>query len=137
MKKIIVETTVKSNIVKIWSYWNDPKHIVHWAFPSNDWEAPHAGNDLKIGGKFLARMSAKDGSSAFDFSGTYTDIIPDKKIEYKTDDGRVVSVNFEIVDQDSIKITEEFEMENINSEEVQRGGWQAILNNFKQYVENN
>ncbi len=135
MKKIKVETIVKNDIGKVWKFWNDPAHITQWAFASDDWECPHASNDLREGGKFLTRMRAKDGSASFDFTGTYTHVIPNKKIEYQTDDGRAVSVTFEQAGGDGVKIIEEFEMENINSEEMQRGGWQAILNNFKKYVE--
>lgn len=137
MKKIKVEAIVNGNIEKVWDYWSNPEHITKWAFASEDWYAPHAENDLIIGGKFLTKMAAKDNSSAFDFTGVYTNIVPGEKIEYKMDDGRSVSVTFEKLSDDSVKITEEFEMENINSEELQREGWQAILNNFKKHVETN
>jgi uncharacterized protein YndB with AHSA1/START domain len=137
MKKIKVETTVKGDMKKVWEYWNDPEHIVQWAFAGDDWEAPHSENDLREGGKFLTKMSAKDKSSSFDFTGTYTRVVPDQKIEYTMDDGRTVSVDFEELGDGSVKIIEEFEMENENSEEMQRSGWQSILDHFKEHVENN
>jgi uncharacterized protein YndB with AHSA1/START domain len=137
MNKIKVEVTVNCSIDKVWEYWTGPEHITKWAFASDDWECPHAENDLREGGKFLTRMSAKDGSSAFDFTGTYTKIIPHEKIEYTMDDGRTVTIDFEKVDGEGVKISEEFEMESENSEELQRTGWQAILNNFKRHTENN
>ncbi len=137
MKKIKIETTVNANIDKVWDFWNNPKHIVNWAFASDDWEAPYAENDLNVGGNFLTRMSAKDKSSSFDFTGTYSKVLPKEEIEYKITDGREVSIQFEKIDEKTTKITEEFEMESENSEELQRGGWQAILDNFKKYTEEN
>lgn len=139
MQKIKVETIVKVDMEKVWKFWNDPEHITKWAFASDDWESPYAENDLKTGGKFLTRMSAKDGSVSFDLTGTYTNVIPNEKIEYTMDgeDTRTVAITFEKVGEDSVKVTEEFDPENINSEEMQRGGWQAILENFKKHVENN
>ena len=135
MSKITVEIIVKGSMEKVWEYWNDPAHITQWAFASDDWEAPYAENNVVPGGKFLTRMAAKDKSSSFDFNGTYTNVIPLQKIEYMMEDGRSVSVHFEKISEDSIKITEEFDMENESSEELQRSGWQAILENFKKHVE--
>ncbi|HTE48426.1 MAG TPA: SRPBCC domain-containing protein [Candidatus Paceibacterota bacterium] len=135
MKKIEVQTTVSADIKRVWEFWNAPIHITKWAFASGDWECPHAVNDLIEGGKFLTRMSAKDGSSSFDFTGTYTKVVPFEKIEYTTDDGRTVSIDFEKMGDNSVKISEEFELENINPEKMQRDGWQTILNNFKKHVE--
>ncbi len=137
MNKIKIETIVNENIDKVWEYWNEPKHITNWAFASGDWEAPHAENDLRTGGKFLTRMQAKDGSAGFDFNGTYTNVVPKEKIEYTIEGGREVSISFEDLDKTAVKIIEEFEMEDINSEEKQRSGWQAILDNFKNYTESN
>ncbi len=136
MKKIKIEIIVRGDIEKVWDYWNNPDHITKWAFASEDWESPYAENDLKEGGKFLTRMSAKDGSTTFDLIGTYNNVIPRTKIESTLYDGRTVSVDFEKVDGDSVKIVQEFEMENENGEELQRSGWQAILDNFKKHVEN-
>ncbi len=136
MKKIIVEVTVDASIEKVWDYWTNPEHITKWAFADDSWEAPHAENDLKNGGKFLTKMSAKDGSSGFDFTGVYTNVVPLEKIDYTLDDGRTVSIDFQKIDDNSVKIVEEFEMENENTEELQRSGWQAFMNNFKKYTEN-
>ncbi|HYC83159.1 MAG TPA: SRPBCC domain-containing protein [Candidatus Paceibacterota bacterium] len=137
MKKIQIETTVSGSLEKVWAYWNEPEHITKWAFASDEWECPYAENDLKEGGKFLTRMSAKDGSASFDLTGTYTVVIPQQKLGYSLDDGRPVFVAFEKLDNDRVRIVQEFEMENENSEEVQRNGWQEILNNFKKHAENN
>jgi uncharacterized protein YndB with AHSA1/START domain len=133
-QKITIETIVHASMDKVWDSWTNPTHITKWAFASDDWEAPHAENDVREGGKFLTRMAAKDGSAAFDFTGTYTKVIPNELIEYTIADGRTVSAHFEQVG-DSVKIVQEFEMENENSEELQRSGWQAILDNYKKYTE--
>ena len=137
MQKIKIETVVNSNIDKVWEYWTNPDHIIKWAFASDDWECPHAENDLGEGKKFLTRMSDKDGSSSFDVVGTYTTVIPKEKIAYVMDDNRSVVTDFEKAGDNSVKIIQEFEMESENSEELQRNGWQAILDNFKKHVETN
>jgi len=108
---------------------------MQWAFASDEWKCPYAENDLRVGSKFLTRMSAKDGSSSFDFIGTYTEIVPLSHIAYLLDDGRTADIIFEKISDTEIKITEKFDPEHENSEEMQRLGWQAILNNFKKAVE--
>jgi uncharacterized protein YndB with AHSA1/START domain len=135
-KKIKIETIVSAPIDKVWKYWTEPEHITKWAFASDDWEAPYSENDLRVGGKFVTKMAAKDGSVSFDFGGVYTKVIPNERIEYTMGDGRTVSVWFEEVGENKIKVYNEFEMETQNSEEMQRAGWQAILENFKKHVEN-
>jgi uncharacterized protein YndB with AHSA1/START domain len=137
MQKIKIETVVNAPIEKVWGYWNEPEHITKWAFASDDWECPYAENDLREGGKSLVRMAAKDSSSSFDIVSTYTTVVPNKKIEYTMADGRTVSIDFDEDESGKVKIVEEFEMENQNSEEMQRSGWQAILDNFKKYTEEN
>jgi len=135
MSQITVKTTVKAPLKTVWDAWTNPEHITQWAFASADWQAPHAENDLKTGGKFKTRMEAKDGSAGFDFTGTYTKVDDQQTIEYTMDDGRAVSIKFE-ENPEGVAITQTFDPENQNPEEMQRQGWQAILNNFKSYVEN-
>lgn len=135
-KSITIQSDISADINKVWSYWTEPQHITHWAFASDDWEAPFAENDLKVGGKFTTRMSAKDKSAGFDFNGVYTDIKEHELIEYDMEDGRKVSINFLQI-PDGVRVIETFDMEHENSEELQRTGWQAILDNFKKYVEGN
>lgn len=131
---ITVERTVKAPIEDVWDSWTKPEHIVQWAFASDDWEAPHAENDVREGGKFLTRMQAKDGSSGFDFTGTYTAVHENKHIEYVMSDGRKVKVDFEPVPE-GVRVVETFDPESENSLEMQRAGWQAILDNFAKYAE--
>ena len=133
---ITIETEVKAPIEKIWKHWNEPTEIVKWATASDEWHTTRSINDLKEGGKFLSRMEAKDGSMGFDFGGTYTSVVPMKKIAYTMGDGRNVNVDF-ISQGSGYKIVEKFEAEEENPLEMQQGGWQAILNNFKKNVENN
>ncbi len=137
-KTITVEALVKKDIATVWESWTKPEHIMKWLFASDDWECPHAENDLRVGGKFLSRMSATDGSAGFDLTGVYTDVQDHVLIAYAMEDGRTVSVAFAAVPEEDgggVHITETFEMENENSEELQRSGWQAILDNFKKYAE--
>lgn len=132
--KITVHTSVRAPISLVWQAWNNPEDIIGWCFASDDWHAPTADNDLRVGGKFVTTMAAKDNSASFDFSGTYTKVEQNKNISYTMDDNRTVDIGFE--ERDGIVfITETFEMENENSEDLQRAGWQAILENFKKYVE--
>ncbi|SHE37650.1 SRPBCC family protein [Flavisolibacter ginsengisoli] len=132
--RITVETTVNAPIQKVWDYWIKPEHITKWNAASDDWHTPWAENDLRVGGKFRARMEAKDGSFGFDFEGTYDDVQENKYLEYTIADGRKVQVDFSS-QGNSTKVTETFEAENTNSIEMQRGGWQAIMDNFKKYAE--
>jgi len=131
---ITIETNVKAPIEKVWDTWNNPKHVVNWNHASEDWFSPQASNDFKVGGKFVYRMEARDGSFGFDFSGTYVDIQDNKLVVTRLDDDRLVSTEF-IPENDSIKVVETFEAEGENSVELQREGWLAILTNFKNYAE--
>lgn len=131
---ITIETTINAPIAKVWKMWNTPEDIMGWAFASDDWEAPFAENDLRIGGKFTTRMAAKDGSMSFDFGGIYDNVKEHELIEYTIGDGRKVSVKFESLGE-TTKVTETFEPENQNPREMQQAGWQSILNNFKKYTE--
>src|SRR3989344_3074238 len=133
---ITVEVTVDAPQDKVWEMFTRPEHIKKWSNASDDWHTPEAENDLRVGGKFNSRMESKDGSEGFNFTGVYTEITPMEYISYAMDDGRKVDVKFEIA-EDGIHITENFEPETINLPEMQKIGWQAILNNFKKYVENN
>lgn len=133
---ITVQSVVKAPIEKVWESWTKPEHIVQWAFASNDWEAPAAENDLRVGGRFKTTMAAKDKSASFDFTGAYTNVKEYELIEYNIDDGRHVKVEFEELPQEGgVKIIEMFEPESENSKEMQRAGWQAILDSFKKYAE--
>src|SRR3989344_2137290 len=131
---ITVKTVINAPITKVWECWNKPEHITGWAFASNDWEAPAAENDLREGGRFKTVMAAKDKSSSFDFTGTYTAVKDNELVEYDMDDGRHVKVEF-VETPEGVKVTEIFDPENENSLEMQRSGRQAILDNFKKYVE--
>jgi uncharacterized protein YndB with AHSA1/START domain len=133
-QKIIVEAIINAPISKVWENWTEPKHIMQWNNASDDWHTPHAENDLRVGGKFLSRMEAKDGSFGFDFEGIYSEVIPFKKIKYGLEDGRQVETIF-TENGETTKVETTFDAENENPVEMQKDGWQAILNNFKKYVE--
>lgn len=119
---------------RAWEIWNLPEHVTKWCFASDDWHAPSAESDLRPGGKFKTAMAAKDGSAGFDFEGTYSKVEKPDRIEYVIADGRKVSVVFKHV-LDGVEISETFETEDVNSAEMQRAGWQAILENFRKYAE--
>ena len=127
---ISVKILVNAPIEKVWQFWTKPEHITEWNYASEDWHAPKAENDLKVGGKFLSRMEAKEGSFGFDFEGIYDVIIINEKISFTLLDDRKVTITF-LQTENGVQITETFEAENENSIELQRFGWQSILNNFK------
>ena len=131
---ITVETTINAPIEKVWEFWTRPEHITNWNFATDQWCCPSAKNDLRPNGAFNWRMEAKDGSMGFDFTGTYEQVKPGELITYKMSDGRNVKIQFTVSDQE-VKLSETFDAEGTNSDEQQRAGWQAILENFKKYVE--
>jgi len=133
---ITIEATVNAPVEKVWEYWSAPEHITKWNNASPDWHSPRSENDLRTGGKFSTRMEAKDGSMGFDFGGVYDDVRKNELIEFTMGDGRKVKVNFSGSGNET-KIVETFEAEDTHSIEMQRGGWQAILDNFKKYTETN
>ena len=135
-KTITVQAVINAPVEQVWKLYTEPEHVMKWNNASNDWHTPRAENDLKVGGKFLYRMEAKDDSSSgFDFAGTYEKIKTNELIVYSLTDGRKVEVTFTKDEDARIKTATTFEAENTNSLEMQRNGWQAILNNFKNYVE--
>ena len=133
-KTITIEVIINAPISKVWEYWTEPTHITNWYFGSDEWHCPHAENDLKAGGTFTTRMEAKDDSFGFDFSGTYTDVKPHQLISYIMTDGRKVYTEF-IEQEDTTKIEQTFDAETENPIEMQKNGWQAILNSFKNYAD--
>lgn len=133
-KKIKIETIVKKPIDQVWEKWTLPQHIMEWNNASEDWYTPSAENDLTVGGHFNYKMAARDGSYSFDFSCIYDNIVFGKKIAYTLGDGRKVVIEFTELDE-GVKVMETFDAEETNAIEMQRAGWQAILDNFKRYAE--
>ena len=131
---ITVKTAVNTSIDEVWKLWTTPEHIKQWNNASEDWHTPHAENDLRVGGKFKYTMASKDETISFDFEGEYTKVENHSLIEYKLGDDRKVDVYFINIDN-QVQIIESFDPENVHSEELQRQGWQAILDNFKKYAE--
>ncbi|TVY07447.1 SRPBCC family protein [Paenibacillus cremeus] len=131
---ITVETTVHAPVEQVWAYWTEPQHITQWSFASDDWHAPRAENDVRVGGAFLTRMEAKDGSFGFDFGGVYNEVKINELLVYTLGDGRKVTVSFS-GRENGTQIVEVFEAEETHSIEQQKEGWQMFLNNFKKYCE--
>lgn len=131
--KITVETVVQADMSSVWEAWNRPEDIKQWNTAHPDWHTTESTVDLREGGTFSARMEAKDGSVGFDFEGTYTRVEPNQLIEYRMSDGREVTVEF-VERPDGVLVTETFDAETENSPELQRDGWQAILDNFGRHV---
>jgi uncharacterized protein YndB with AHSA1/START domain len=132
--KITVETVVKAEPARVWDAWNNPADIKQWNNASDDWHTTSSSVDLREGGKFTSRMEARDGSQGFDFEGTYTRVEPNKAIEYRMGDGREVKIEF-VPQADGVLVKETFDTEDENTPELQRQGWQAILDNFGKHVE--
>ncbi|MBC7777034.1 MAG: SRPBCC family protein [Phycisphaerae bacterium] len=131
---ITIEATVHAPVEKVWAIYTSPEHIMQWNSASEDWHTTAATNDLKAGGKFSSYMAAKDGSMGFEFGGIYDDVKTNQKLAYTLSDGRKAEVLFS-GHGDEAKVVVNFEAETENSIELQQGGWQAILNNFKAHVE--
>lgn len=132
--KITVQANINAPVNKVWETWTIPEHITQWNNASPDWHTPVAENDLRVGGKFLSRMEAKDGSFGFDFEGIYDAVVNHELISYNLADGRNVKIIF--IDKGyQTEVIETFDAENENPVEMQREGWQAILNNFKNHTE--
>jgi uncharacterized protein YndB with AHSA1/START domain len=133
---ITIKSTISVVVAKAWQYWTLPQHITQWNNASDDWHTPLAENDLRVGGKFLYRMEVKDGSMGFDFGGVYDEIKTNELITYTMGDSRKVKITFSSFGNQT-KIVTMFEAETENPVELQQGGWQAILDNFKKYTESN
>lgn len=133
-KTITVKTTLDASLEEVWNKFTQPEHVVNWNFASDDWHCPKAENHLEVGQNFTFTMASKDGEMSFDFVGTYQEVVPLKKLVYLIADGRKVTVKLDVMNNQVI-LTENFEPENIHSVELQRGGWQSILDNFKKYTE--
>jgi uncharacterized protein YndB with AHSA1/START domain len=132
--KITIEKVVRAGLEPVWNSWNNPVDIKQWNRAQDDWHTTRSSVDLREGGKFLSRMEAKDGSEGFDFEGTYTRVVPRQTIEYRMSDGREVKVEF-VERADGVLVKETFDTENENPPEVQRQGWQSILDSFGRHVE--
>ena len=131
--KITVETLVAAPLAEVWRAYSAPEDIKQWNAASDDWHTPSSSVDFRVGGVFSSRMEAKDGSAGFDFAGTYTKIIDQTVIEYAFGE-RTAHIEFSEV-SGGVKVAITFDGEAMNSEERQRQGWQAILDNFKRHVE--
>jgi uncharacterized protein YndB with AHSA1/START domain len=132
--EILIQTRVNAPIEKVWSAWISPEDIRNWNFASVDWSCPKVQNNFAVGERFNYRMEAKDGSMGFDFEGAYTAITEHQLIEYKLDDDRKVKITF-VRSNDGVIVIETFDAEDKNSAEMQKQGWQCMLNNFKKHVE--
>lgn len=143
MEKITTEIKVNAGLEEVWNHYTNPESIKGWAFASDTWECPYAENDLQVDGRFLTRMQAKDKSFGFDFTGTYTEVDHFKKISYTMnkaldeEKGRECKITFQDLGDNITRVIVIFDAENQNPAEMQKAGWQAILDNFKKFVENN
>jgi uncharacterized protein YndB with AHSA1/START domain len=132
--EITVSATINAPIEKVWKCWITPEDICNWNAASDDWHTPRAENDLRVGGRFVSRMESKDGTMGFDFNGVYTEVETHEKIAYTIEGGREVKIFFSS-NGGATEVIETFDAEDVNAAELQRAGWQAILDNFKFYVE--
>lgn len=134
-EKITIKATVSADKQKVWDYYTKPEHITKWNFADPSWHCPTASNEMKVGGRYVARMEAKDGSFGFDFDAVYKEINQGKNFTYEFG-GRLATVEFK-EENGQTEVTVTFDPEKENSIDLQRQGWQAILNNFKKYTESN
>jgi uncharacterized protein YndB with AHSA1/START domain len=134
LSPITVSVLINAPEQKAWQCYTEPEHITQWSFASEDWHSPSATNDLRVGGSFTTVMAAKDGSFSFDFGGLYTEVRLHQTIAYVMADGRKVETTF-LKKGENTLVTTVFDPETENTRELQQGGWQAILENFKKHVE--
>lgn len=134
--KVTVQAVIQAPVEKVWKYWTEPEHITKWNQATDDWHSPRSENDLRVGGKFLTRMEAKDGSMGFDFFGVYDAVEEHEKISYTLGDGRKVDITFSEQGNET-KVVETFDAESTHPIDFQQAGWQAIMDSFKRYTENN
>jgi len=132
---ITLQITLTAPLAKAWAYWTQPEFIMQWNFADPSWHCPAATNDLRVGGSFNYRMAACDGSFAFDFEGIYDDVAPEALIAYHLADARTVRITFEVLPNGDSQITQVFDAETENPIDMQRAGWQAIMDNYKRLVE--
>ena len=132
--KITIEVTIEKKLEQVWNLWNEPEHIMKWNHASEDWHTVRAENELRVGGNYFYRMEAKDGSIGFDCDAVYIEVILIKKLEYIGFGDRTVTIHFQ-AQGEKTRIIETFDIENENPVELQKTGWQAILNNFRKYAE--
>lgn len=131
---ITVQTTIAADPATVWACWTQPEHITQWNFATDDWQCPRAENDLRPGGTYRARMEAKDGSFGFDFEAVYDEVVPGQRIAYTMGDGRKAITQFE-PREGGTHVTTHFDAESVHDRELQRSGWQAILDNFRKHTE--
>lgn len=134
-ESITIEATIAANKQKVWNYYTQPEHITKWNFADPSWHCPTATNDVQVGGRYVARMEAKDGSFGFDFDAVYKEVNQGENFTYEFG-GRLATADFKEINGQTI-VTITFDPETENSIELQKSGWQAILNNFKNYTETN
>lgn len=134
--KITIKAIISADRQKVWNYYTQPEHITKWNFADVSWHCPSASNDLRVGGKYLARMEARDGSFGFDFEASYNEIVTGEKFTFTMPDNRVVNASFKDLGN-TTEVTITFDAENENPVDMQQQGWQSILDNFKKYTENN
>ena len=133
-QKITIEATVNADMQTAWNCYTNPEHITKWNFADDSWHCPSAENDLRVGGKMKSRMEAKDGRFGFDFEAIYDEVKENEKIVYHLEDGRSVDITFEETGG-SILIKIVFDAENENPVDMQKAGWQAILDNYKKHAQ--
>ena len=134
-QQITVSATVNAPLETAWKALTEPEHITRWNFASDDWHCPQATNDLRVGGSFSSTMAARDGSSGFEFGGEYTSVTAPTGYAYTMGDGRHVQVTLEPLSANETRVSQRFDAEGTHSEEMQRQGWQAILENYRKHAE--
>jgi len=134
--EIMVETPINEPVEKVWEMYTNPTHVMQWNHASDDWHSPSAVNNVQVNGVFSFRMEARDGSAGFDFNGVYTEVVENELLAYTMEDGRRARIEFMPMGNSThLRVT--FDPEQENSAELQKSGWQAILENFKKYAEKN
>ncbi len=131
--KITVETHVDVAASEAWHAFTAAEAITGWNFASPDWQCPSAKVDLRPGGRHFARMEAKDGSIGFDYEGVYEAVDLERRLVLRLTDGRQVTTTFQPSGGGTLVRTV-FDADPAAPTGMQKAGWQAILDNYADFV---
>ena len=129
-----IQKTVHAPIERVYKAFLSPKDLTQWYYASEGWTTPYAEVLAKPGGRLKIAFKDPKGKNTFDYEGTFVNLDAPKKIQYKLDDDRMVSIRFIELGPSKTRILETFDSENVMPISTQRAGWKAILDHLDDYL---